>query len=275
MSPELVQVQYDALSDTKKRFEQQSQAIQEMHVMIRRAVDQLQNGGWIGGGADAFYAEMEDVVEPAIRRLVAALDLGGEVTAGTSQKLSEADQQAAAPIQQGPEAAMQGKNYAGLGGSGAGGAWSEGGFSPPNSAALDRAMADQGFGSRSSLGGGSGGGTAGGIGGIPGGGTAGGLGAGSGSGTPASAGRQSVGAGGSSGGAGLGAVAYQAGGFGSGTTGTGEGMPSARAAGSGAASAAVQAPASAAGIGIPMGLAALSPVAALVGKAIKDKSENR
>jgi hypothetical protein len=52
-------------------------------------------------------------------------------------------------------------------------------------------------------------------------------------------------------------------------------MPSAGAAGNGGASAPVQASASTAGIGIPMGLAALGPVAALVGKAIKDRSEDR
>src|SRR5258707_14231838 len=58
-------------------------------------MDPLQAGDWVGQGAAAFYAEMNDQVLPTCRRLQAALKASADVTQKISQAMQAAEGDAA------------------------------------------------------------------------------------------------------------------------------------------------------------------------------------
>ena len=69
-----VQADYDELASIANQFAQESSAAEQLMNQITNLVGQLEGGGWMGRGAQAFYAEMHDEVEPGLRRLVQALE---------------------------------------------------------------------------------------------------------------------------------------------------------------------------------------------------------
>lgn len=75
-----IDVDYEELGNVKKRFEQQADAIDGIINLMNAQIDNLRAGGWIGPGADAFYAEMDNAVLPSTLRLSAALKEAGETT---------------------------------------------------------------------------------------------------------------------------------------------------------------------------------------------------
>ncbi|CAG0993201.1 hypothetical protein ANAEL_02421 [Anaerolineales bacterium] len=64
-------------------------------VQVEGLVDQLQAGAWRGGGAEAFYAEMRDLILPTLRRLEDTLQFAGEGTGKIHHILREAEEEAA------------------------------------------------------------------------------------------------------------------------------------------------------------------------------------
>ena len=82
---------------------------------VDRALAPLHNGGWIGRGSQAFFAEMHTEVMPALQRLIGALHEAEDVTAQMRQLMQEAEAEAARLFQVAAGAAA-----AALGGMGAG-----------------------------------------------------------------------------------------------------------------------------------------------------------
>lgn len=60
-----IRAHYDELNQIGQGFGREAQAIQAMLQMLRREMQALENGDWIGPGVRAFYAEMNGVVLPA------------------------------------------------------------------------------------------------------------------------------------------------------------------------------------------------------------------
>lgn len=69
-----IQVEYDTLEEIAKILLQQADEIEAMRRQLTYRYGDLRDGGWIGGGADAFFDEMHGEVLPAWRRLEDALD---------------------------------------------------------------------------------------------------------------------------------------------------------------------------------------------------------
>ncbi len=89
-----VQADYDELANIASQFAQESSAAQQLMTQITNLVGQLEGGGWIGRGAQAFYAEMHDEVEPGLRRLVQALEDASSSIKQISSIVSQAEQEA-------------------------------------------------------------------------------------------------------------------------------------------------------------------------------------
>lgn len=89
-----VRAEYDQLEQVAGKFTNQAQVIQDMLQQVRGKMDQLQDGGWIGLGADAFFAEMQSVVLPAVQRLESALTDASDSTRQIGQTLQQAEQEA-------------------------------------------------------------------------------------------------------------------------------------------------------------------------------------
>lgn len=52
-----IRADYDQLNQVATRFAQQADAIQQMIQRVRSSMGQLEDGGWIGRGASAFFEE--------------------------------------------------------------------------------------------------------------------------------------------------------------------------------------------------------------------------
>lgn len=96
MSAEIIRVDHEALEKVAGTFNNQAQATNQMLQEVRRAYQPLKNGGWIGRGAAAFFAEMDNKIFPAVRRLAEALAQADRTTSEIRQLMHSADEDASA-----------------------------------------------------------------------------------------------------------------------------------------------------------------------------------
>jgi len=89
-----IQADYDELSAIANEFMQEAAGVEQLFNQIRNLVGELEGGGWIGRGADSFYAEMQDLVDPGFQRLIRALEDGGNAIKQINNILSQAEQDA-------------------------------------------------------------------------------------------------------------------------------------------------------------------------------------
>lgn len=89
-----IEADYDQLEQVAMRFAMQAQATEQMLGTIRSRISNLENGGWIGLGADAFFAEMEGEVIPAIDRLCQVFQESARISRYSIQTLQQAEQEA-------------------------------------------------------------------------------------------------------------------------------------------------------------------------------------
>lgn len=89
-----VQADYEQLGQVSSQFGNQSQVIQELMQKVRSSMQQLEDGGWIGRGADAFFSEMQSVLLPAVQRLESSLNDASSTTKQIAQNMQQAEQDA-------------------------------------------------------------------------------------------------------------------------------------------------------------------------------------
>lgn len=97
---EEIRADYDKLGQVASRLDKQSQLINEMIRKVKADYQHLEQGGWIGRGADAFFQEMRSIVFPASQRLETALKTASQVTKEISQKVHQAEEEASSPFKQ-------------------------------------------------------------------------------------------------------------------------------------------------------------------------------
>lgn len=122
MNTDLIYVDYEALEQIAARFGRQAQEIDQMLQAIRRSKNNLESGGWVGEGADSFFAEMDSDVTPAVERLQHALDEADVTTRRISQLWRQSDEEAAGPLKPGGGGIGAGMGAIG-GGAGGGPPW--------------------------------------------------------------------------------------------------------------------------------------------------------
>ncbi len=88
-----VQADYDQLAQVAGQFANQSQAVQELIQKVRSSYQQLEDGGWIGLGADAFFDAVQTDLFPAVQRLQDAFDKASETTNKIAQDMQDAEDQ--------------------------------------------------------------------------------------------------------------------------------------------------------------------------------------
>lgn len=74
MPNDVVQANYDDLVTLAARFGQQAREQSELARAVRERAEVLQAGSWEGRGIEAFAAEMQGTVMPAMTRLIHALE---------------------------------------------------------------------------------------------------------------------------------------------------------------------------------------------------------
>lgn len=91
-----IQADYDSLDQISANFSKESDQTKQLLQTVKSCVDQLQGGGWIGKGADSFYKEMNDLVNPAMQRMMSALSEAAAATKRVADALRKAEEEGCA-----------------------------------------------------------------------------------------------------------------------------------------------------------------------------------
>jgi WXG100 family type VII secretion target len=98
MSNDVIQAQYEQLDNIANRFGQAAENNAALAQQVAKAAQTLQNGGWEGKGATAFFSEMETTISPALKRFIHALEEAQTVTLEIKQIIQQAEEKASAPF---------------------------------------------------------------------------------------------------------------------------------------------------------------------------------
>ncbi len=96
MSAPKIQADYSSLSEIAKHFASKAQETNSLIQTVGRCIESLQRGGWLGKGANQFYAEMQNEVSPAMQRLRSALDDASSATSRIAQAMEQHEREAGA-----------------------------------------------------------------------------------------------------------------------------------------------------------------------------------
>ncbi len=96
MSHDVIQAKYDQLATIARQFDQRAHATVELRNRVARSAQALERDGWQGRGSTAFFAEMNTVIQPAMQRLIQALQEARSVTIQVSDIMRRAEEEAAA-----------------------------------------------------------------------------------------------------------------------------------------------------------------------------------
>lgn len=99
MNGNVIQANYEQLEAIAGRFGQMAEENETLRANVMRGVEALRNGGWEGEGANAFLAEMDGTMFPAVDRLTNALAEAQKVTREIVRVIREAEEEAARPFQ--------------------------------------------------------------------------------------------------------------------------------------------------------------------------------
>lgn len=105
MNAPKIRFDYNQIDDIAGRFAHEADETQRAHWALARAKDELQSGEWIGIGAQAFYAEMDAAVLPAMGRLAGALRAAAEGARAISALAGQAEADAAVALRRIPAGA--------------------------------------------------------------------------------------------------------------------------------------------------------------------------
>lgn len=95
MSVDKIQANYDELARVVARFTACAERSDELRRRIEGRLAGLEDGGWVGLGADSFFAEMRGEVLPAQLRMSAALRAAAATAREIAGLMAEAEEQAA------------------------------------------------------------------------------------------------------------------------------------------------------------------------------------
>ncbi|MGB1248991.1 MAG: WXG100 family type VII secretion target [Candidatus Promineifilaceae bacterium] len=87
----LIRVNYEELEQIAGKFSQEAERTQQTLASISVTMNQLREEGWIGRGSESFFHEMDELVVPAMRRLIEALSETGSMTLRTRSVMADAE----------------------------------------------------------------------------------------------------------------------------------------------------------------------------------------
>ncbi len=91
-----IQADYGSLEQISANFSKESDQTRQLLQTVKSCVDALKGGGWIGKGADNFYKEMEELVNPAMDRMMRALADAASATKRVADALRQAEEEGCA-----------------------------------------------------------------------------------------------------------------------------------------------------------------------------------
>ncbi len=98
MAAPRIRANYEQLRALAQQFGREAATTGLLITNLRRNLETLRGGDWIGKGANAFYAEMDGVMLPAMLRLQQALVEGERITLAVSTRMHTGERDAAAVL---------------------------------------------------------------------------------------------------------------------------------------------------------------------------------
>ncbi len=89
-----IQADYEHLAQAATIFAREAQQTEQLLQTIKRASENVHGNAWVGRAADAYMAEMQGELLPAVQKLAAALDRSSSAVKQVSDLLAQAEQQA-------------------------------------------------------------------------------------------------------------------------------------------------------------------------------------
>lgn len=86
-----IQCDYDGMSNVANTFAKEADQTRQLIQSVGSCVGRLQDGGWIGVGAEAFFQEMEQLVNPGMERLANSLQDAGSASKKIADALKQAE----------------------------------------------------------------------------------------------------------------------------------------------------------------------------------------
>ncbi len=93
MSAPQIRCDHDQIQKISSQFSAQSSAIAGINRKLKSARATLEGGDWIGRGATQFLKEMNNEINPAMKRLQKAMDEAAKVTKQVSQAFKDAEEE--------------------------------------------------------------------------------------------------------------------------------------------------------------------------------------
>lgn len=93
MSAPHIRCDHDQIQKMASQFSAQSSAIAGINRKLKSAQATLEGGDWIGRGATQFLKEMNNEINPAMKRLQKAMDEAAKVTKQVSQAFKNAEEE--------------------------------------------------------------------------------------------------------------------------------------------------------------------------------------
>jgi WXG100 family type VII secretion target len=101
MGTDVIQANYDELENVAARFGQWAENNSDITSRVQQCAEKLINGDWIGQGVEAFAAELNGEVFPAMQRLTQALEQVRSVTLEVKFIVQQAEEEAASLFRNG------------------------------------------------------------------------------------------------------------------------------------------------------------------------------
>lgn len=107
-----IRYQYDNLGEFARRFAEHAAAAEQTRARLTRQLAVLEDGGWLGEGAERFSAEMREQMLPALDRLAQALEAAQAGVLRMVETMQAAEQEAAGLFRSAEAAGRQGAGSA-------------------------------------------------------------------------------------------------------------------------------------------------------------------
>jgi WXG100 family type VII secretion target len=91
---EKTECNYDELQQLTKMLQKEAEEMNQLLSQTRGKADALHGDGWIGRGADKFFAEMQQLILPSMTRLVNALNQASQSANQISEIYRQAEDEA-------------------------------------------------------------------------------------------------------------------------------------------------------------------------------------
>jgi len=95
---EKLEVNYEVLYEIAGCFGDHEAITKSMYNVLKQHIDDLRKNGWVGEGADAFYAEMDELLLPALKRLQASMVQAENVVKTIATEFENAEDEAKAQL---------------------------------------------------------------------------------------------------------------------------------------------------------------------------------